>query len=353
MRIRNILVFFILFTFNNCKDLYDFKVVRTNNNLVVNGIISNADGPDILKLGTTAILEKEPDPLTGALVSVVDQNGNREYYEDLGEGKYKLNGNTVIGSVNDIYTLEIKLPDGREYRSTPEKMPSPHAKDTAYFKVEKEEIVSGEGVPVKTYKVNIYLTTQFPKTPDAAYIRWGIDEVYLIIPTCAPGAIECPDYCYIYQEVSKYNLKIVNTSNYNELPIKDLLLQSRAVDFTFMQRHAFNITQYAMNQGAYDYWKNVELLTERTGSIFDTPPAALQGNIHNVDDPSEQVFGYFEASATAIIRVFVDRGYIPSDTDVTNCGWDFRYRPSGNPYPYCTSCGAIKGSTNTMPDWFF
>jgi hypothetical protein len=334
----------------NCKDPYNFNLKGTRNSLVVNAVISDKSGPQYIVLGTTAGPKQSPDPLEGAQVTISDENDIQENLKDIGKGKYQLDQTKIKGRKTGLYILDIQLPDGRHYKSTAETMSSPQASDNAYFRVETETLVSSEGVSITNDNVMVYLNTLLPLGSEPAYLRWAIEEVYCIIPSCSPRALACPPYCYIYQEVSKYNLELVKTTDFNTRELHDILLQKRAVDYTFMVRHFFNISQYSMNPNAFDYWKKVQLLTQRSGSIFDTPPAAVPGNIHNVNDPSETVFGYFEASAERLTRIYVDKGFIT--TDVTACTWDFRI-PAGNYYSYCINCNSVRGSTNTRPDWFF
>ena len=350
MSIRNILLFLIVFVCGNCKDPYNFNLSGSRNNLVVNGVISDKSGPQYIKLGTTSGPKQSPDPLVGAIVTISDENNIQENLKDIGKGQYQLDQAKIKGRKTGTYILDIKLPDGRHYQSTAEAMSSPQASDNAYFKVVTETLVSSEGVSITNDNVLVYLNTNLPLESEPAYLRWAIEEVYCIIPSCSPRALACPPYCYIYQEVSKYNLELIKTTDFQTRELNDILLQTRAVDYTFMVRHYFNISQYSMNSNAYDYWKKVQLLTARSGSIFDTPPAVVPGNIHNLNDPSEAVFGYFEASAEKLTRVYVDKGFIK--TDVTACTWDFRI-PDGNLYSYCINCNSVKGSTNARPDWFF
>lgn len=351
MPVRNLLLFLSLLLFNNCKDPYDFNLQGVTSSLVVNGIISDLSGPQYIKLGTTSSPKQSPSPLLGALVNVTDENGNQENLKDLGNGKYQLDQTKVKGRKAGTYLLDIQLPDGRHYKSSAETMASPQAKDSAYFTIVTEKIVSTEGILINNDNVKVYLNTNLPPESEPGYLRWAIEEVYCIIPSCSPQAIACPAFCYIFQEVSKFNLELIKTTDFQSaISLKDILLQTRGIDYTFMVRHFFNISQYSMNPNTYDYWKKVQLLTSRTGSIFDSPPAIVQGNIHNLNDPSEPVYGYFEASAQKLTRLYVDKGYIK--TDITSCAWDFRI-PAGNYYSYCLNCNAIKGSTNARPDWFF
>ena len=353
MQWRNFSLFWILvILFNDCKDRYDIKTNRSSNSLVVSGMISDTLEPQYLKLGTTTPYQKDIDPLPEAVVSILDENGVREYYHDVGGGKYRLDGIQVKGMKGKTYVLEIQRPEGQQYRSSAESMPLPQATDSAYFKVTKDKVVSSEGIEVDNDNVNVFLNTKLPKTTESAFFRWGIDEVYCIIPTCIPGAIACPPWCYIYQEVSKLNLTVISSVDYDHFSLNGILLQTRAIDFTFLVRHYFNVTQYSMNRKAYEYWKKVGLLTERNGSIFDTPPASVAGNIHNINDPDEQVFGYFEASPQKLTRVYVDRGLVP--VELNSCDFDPSfYSLGGSRFSYCTNCYAIKGSTTARPDWFF
>ncbi len=353
MRLQNILLFLILLVFSNCKDPYTIKVNGSSGNMTLNGVITDDAGPQYLKLGISTGTKKSPDPLVGALLSISDETGAKENLKDLGNGQYQLDQLSVKGRKTGTYTLDIILPDGRHYVSSAEKMSSPQATDSAYYQYITEQIVSSEGILVNNDNVKVYLNTNLPKETEAAYLRWAIDEVYCIIPSCSPRALACPPYCYIYQEVSKFNLQVIKTTDYQTSALRDILLQTRGVDFTFMVRHYFNISQYSMNKNTFDYWKKVQLLTERSGSIFDTPAASVPGNIHNVNDPSEIVYGYFEASARKLTRIYVDRGYI-TKTDVTSCVWDWSVPGGvGNYYGYCLNCNSVRGSTNARPDWFF
>ncbi len=352
MRLRYSSIFLVLLLFHSCKDVYDLETRGQTNNLVVNGVLTDNLEPQYIKLSTTAGTKRPTEILPGALVSIADENGTQEYLQDLGDGRYQLDQLTVKARKSGTYTLNIQLPDGRRYQSTSERMSSsPLATDSPYYNTVKEGVVTSENVLVDNLNVKVFLNTKLPTTDQEAYLRWGIDEVYCIIPSCRPNAIACPLYCYIYQPVSKYNLKVIKKSEYGESSLNNLLLQTREVDFTFLVRHYFNVTQYSMNLNAYEYWKKVELITARNGSIFDTPPASIQGNVRNLDDPKEVVYGYFEASAQHITRLFVDRGFVPIYLAPCDWSWDYGFR--GSPFTYCQDCLSIKGSTNARPDWFF
>jgi hypothetical protein len=338
-------------TFDQCKDPYELIGPGLKRNLIVDGGISDSPDPQYIRLSTTIEARRSPEPLTGAQITLSDDSGQSEQLLDLNDGRYLFRRTTLSPHVGALYSLNIQLANGKHYQSTASAyMGLTQATDEVSFEIVKDQIVSSEGIPIDNTNVKIYLNTNLPKESGTAYLRWAIDEVYTIKPTCAPFAIECPPWCFIYQDVSNANITLVKTTDFRQPRLERVLLQTRNVDFTFMIRHYFNVTQYSMSEQAYQYWKKVQFLTQRTGSLFDPPPALVTGNIVNVDDPKEPVFGFFEVSAARLIRLPIDRGYIP--VDITNCEWSPFYY-AGNPYSYCTNPYAIKGSTIERPEWFF
>ena len=82
------------------------------------------------------------------------------------------------------------------------------------------------------------------------------------------------------------------------------LFATRPIDRSFGVKHYFNLIQSAINKETFDYWSRVNSLTTRQGSIFDTPPAPIPGNIKS-EDPNEQVFGFFEVADVDTTRMFL------------------------------------------------
>ena len=197
--------------------------------------------------------------------------------------------------------------------------------------------------------MNTYLNTELPQNTTAFY-RWEVAEVWNIFPTCFPGAVSCPKICYVFDAYSNYKLHVIRSKDYTQPSIKNLLLIKRGVDFSFNGRHFFNVTQYSMNENAYDYWHKVDQLISKSGSIFDTPPSVVVGNVKNMTNPNESVFGYFEASGSKLTRNFIDRGSVP--TFVQTC---YFYSPDYDftrTTRYCFDCTGYPGATLSEPDWF-
>jgi hypothetical protein len=335
----------------DCKEPYPIKTTAQDGLLVVDGAITDSPGPYFMTLALTNLPGLKPLPLANAMISITDELGNSEAYFEVAKGKYQLNGTTVYGRPGGSYTVNITLKNGRQYRSTTEVLPSvPKAIDATSIEVVNDKFINNIGQEVNRWQVHTYLDTTLPSNKNGRF-RWSVSEVWNLFPTCYPGSISCPQICYIFQPVSTYNLVVINVKDYASTQLNNLSLMSRGVDLTFNGRHYFNVTQYSMNEGAYDYWSRVSDLLNKRGSVFDTPPSVIVGNITCLTNAEEIAYGYFEASGTQVTRNFIDRGVIP--TYVESC---FFYAPDFNPFyvnNYCFNCSILPGSTFAEPDWFW
>jgi len=333
-----------------CKEPFEFDTVNRPDLLVVSGYISDQPGPYPLFLGVTVGAERTyPTPVLNAVAYLTDGDGNTETYVETGNGNYQLVGSKIGGVQGGSYRLNISLKDGRTYQSTVEVMPTiSKAIDDVKIGVIKVKVLGYEGTQVDRYQVNVTLNTTF-QPPNHGYYRWAVNEVYSLFPTCVPGSISCPQICYIYTPYSLYQLNVVDRSNYASSDIKGIQLLNHDVDFSFSSRHYFNVTQFGMNTSCFEYWRRVQQLVLRRGSIFDTPPATIRGNISNVADPNEIVLGYFEASTMQVTRRFIDRGEIP--LHIPSC---FYFDPDyTSSLPYCQYCMNLAGAQPVPPSWFW
>ncbi len=72
-------------------------------------------------------------------------------------------------------------------------------------------------------------------------------------------------------------------------------------------RYSLNVTQYRISESAMRFWENVDKLINQTGSLYETQPFRIEGNIHCTNDPSFYVTGIFELAGESSMRVFVDK----------------------------------------------
>ena len=67
------------------------------------------------------------------------------------------------------------------------------------------------------------------------------------------------------------------------------------------------VQQMSLSANAFRYLKLIEDQSENTGTLADTPPAPIKGNVVNTKNGNEIVLGYFSASSVSEIRYMMDR----------------------------------------------
>lgn len=73
------------------------------------------------------------------------------------------------------------------------------------------------------------------------------------------------------------------------------------------------LQQLSLTPTAYEYYRVLKDLVDNNSGFNAPPPAALIGNITNVDDDDDVVFGRFTAAATTTAHVFIARSEIEEE----------------------------------------
>ena len=351
-----ILLFGLGLLINACVEPIDFEKDPAGGQLIVTGSITNAQGNYAVTLKRTTREKAFPVPVGGAQVTLRDDRGQQEPLQEQAGGAYQTSG-LIRGQPGGTYILEIVLTDGTTYRSRPETMPTAIGRDSAYYEVAKREKVSDSGVLFEDRVVEIYVDTQLPENEPLLYLKWDLETVYSVT-TIIYGQLSTEvTFCYFFDYP---NAQAIQLFNRRELPEGNVLqkqfLGARELDYSFLERHYFNVIQSSLTAGAYNYWRQVGQVSNRTGSVFDTPPGLVQGNIYNVEDTEEQVLGYFEATRVDTARFFLNRTDIPFNVSA-NCpctpffsNSDIQFRV-GSPCP-CTRCDELPNVRFDPPSYF-
>lgn len=242
-----------------------------------------------------------------------------------------------VGEPGKTYVLHILTPDKRKIESLPQTI----RKVPPIKRVYKEEHIVNDprlGEVVNGFK--ILLDADDPASK-GDYYRWswvnyeqiaycatydgipsgGITtyETLVGIPCCEP----CWDIyrCYI------------NCANI----LSDVLINGNTISRHLITQIPYcprdfyiEIQQRSISREAYNYWRTVDQLTTSNGSLFDTAPAAIPGNLSCTSDPTLAVYGLFEVSD------IVDGGYFINRTSTSKPGF-FTCAPVPLPAP-STAC---------------
>ena len=316
--------------------------------VVISGQISTLEGRTIAEVGITSPQGSRPVPVTGAEVYVVDPGGIRIALTDDFEtpGKYGCSGCT--GLPGQTYHLEVRLPDGRNFRSDDETMPLADGADQLSNDMVLEEYIDFDGALIQDPVIRIYTR---PTLASGGYYRWETEEVYLIRPTDFPDpfGMKPPD-CFVTQAADPQRVILFDGRTFTGVFPEPLLVAQRSLDISFFYKHYFTVYLGSLTESAFDYWSDVRTVTNQTGSIFDSPPARVEGNIRG--SGTTKAYGYFQASNESLQRFAVQRTDLPKFAFINRwCDFDYT-RPYDDYRPECFDCLSVRSSSHRRPEWF-
>lgn len=329
-----------------CLTPIDFPVERNGRELVVSAKLSTIPSQTIVSIGRTTELDRFPNPVIGAQVTVLDDQDNTWRFRHIGSGNYGIADFQPLPGAT--YRLQIVI-DRKTYESLPQRMPDEAANARSYYEFRNEEVVSPDGTISSLPILDILSDLDIP--PSRPFIRISTSEVYVIRPTNFPDPFNStPPDCFVSSRVNSQAINLIDTRAIRSSRTARVASGSRNVDESFLLRHYFAVTAESCTPESFDYWSKVKVLVNQVGSIFDTPPAQLKGNIFSTTDTREVVWGFFEVvnASQSGFDVF------PSDLPV--------FFPDPCPYiegkplfeypTKCIDCLSVQGSSIIPPPWF-
>lgn len=274
--------------------------------LVVDGTLLTDSTPCTITLSYSGLFNssgaQQQNFIDDATVYVKDDLGDSSKLYPIGSGQYQ-----SAGSINAVagrsYSLSIVLSNGKRYASVPEKI-APVTKSLQLDSIGSTASYAYDDL----YGAQIKIRTQDP-ADQVNYYRWtSVDWLSREATGIPCGANPCFVYCYqFYHDPGIYILpdKFVNGSEIRY----QLALTS---PYFTVGRHYIEIKQLSLTQRAFQFWDLYQQQQTRTGGILDPLPSPIQGNIYNVDDPTELALGYFEASDVASLKLIFAPIYINS-----------------------------------------
>lgn len=346
-------IIYLIFTsllLSNCLEPFEFeKRDDSEKILVIDGQLTTSNGPQYVRISnTTAFGEKFIVPIRNAEVNLITPDAIYNYTENA-EGTYVLFD--FKGEVGKEYALEVTMPSGKQYQSTPSIMPDGIQADSAYHQFETDIVVSSTGIERLAKVLKVFVNTNIPEANDGEnrYMRWFTDELF-IFPEESCGGLHQAKSCYVSVPGNPQNITLFNSENIDGSRLEGLQVATKTYMpiLHFKTALFFSVYQYGIDKEAYDYWTKLKSLTSQSGTVFDLPPASLSGNIKNIDDPDEQVLGYFELATTDTVRTKVlSSEYKQNVNGIVYCSqFDRRNWPEE-----CCQCAVLEGASTQRPSW--
>lgn len=352
-----------------CSEVIDLKISEAGGQIIIFGRITNGSSFNQISIARTGSLGQAPQPVSAATVRIISENGEVQPLREMPRepGLYRPEQSDFRGVEGVGYRLEVEVL-GRIYTTALQVMPEVIGEDRLDWELVEEEGISTTGTTTITHAVKVYGETSFAELPDEFYVRWGIEESYTVFGLILPRSWfprYTPQQCFIINDLSEQESFLLDGTKIRTQELGRRLFASRPIDRSFGVRHYFNLIQSAINKETYDYWFKVNELTTRVGSIFDTPPAPVPGNIAS-DDPDEDVLGFFEVVSVDTTRMVLTNNDIPVFWD-DPCDLDAEGRLETFSVPVecviclieekiveesCVFCSVLPNSTLTRPSYF-
>lgn len=289
--------------FCTCIDPYEPKLKGYGSLLVVDGQLTDENISNTVRLTKTFQNRFDnPVKISGADVYIIDGNGLRTNFYPRGEGVYKTDSTVFRASAGEVYTLHIITEDGTEYSSDPCIMEPVPAIDSIYFEKHQEIMNNGsENVP----GIMIYLDSK-PGGND--FYRWEFTETWkfrvpfpkkyeYVNETIIIPLNNIKEYCWKTHKSDNILVRpAISGNKIKMLPVS--FIGTQKSDRMLLQ-YNIQIRQYSISQKEFDFWSNLEKVNESGSDIFSSQPFPVSSNIHNPDNPSEMVLGYFKVSSVS------------------------------------------------------
>ncbi len=316
---------------------------------------------------------------------MIREDGEVRSFSEFRPGYYKADLDEEFLQTGSSFLVHVITPDGKVYESDFDKLRPVPQIDSLYYLVERNSYSSETD---STSGIRFY--ADFTYDNEAyEYLRWDLTETY---------EFHNPDMEGFIYDVDFKLKELPDTSNYRTCYITNVLptIHSMSLSnldfgiyvkkpFTFVaniqqeqklhHQYSLLVKQYSLGEEAFHYWNELKKTSQEQGFLFDRQPALLKSNIHNVNDESEIVLGFFSMAGLVEKRAFAVK---PEGLDLSEYKWycfpvpkgpgrtDYQRGPAlyyarawmdgvssfAQVNQHCVDCRKYKNSTHIEPDFW-
>lgn len=314
-------IFVILITVaTGCRQTYTPPVIaHPPSYLVVEGFIeNNSEDTTFFSLSRTTVLGDTSAflPERGAGVTIEDSTGNTWSLSEIRPGIYGYP--PFPFNTNTKYRLHIVTGGRDEYASDYVPLVSNPPIDSISWKRSDDPLHLG---------VTLFANTHDPQN-NTHYYRWSCNETWqyhvkffatwTYINNAPAPFIDTFYICW--RSDNSPNVALASSTQLAQdviyqAPILLIPLNSQKLQM----RYSVLVRQYALTKEAFNWWQILQKNTENIGSIFGVQPSANTGNIHCLNDTSQQVIGFIAGGNTQKQRIFISNDQVQPWTYDDDC----------------------------------
>ncbi len=306
-------LFYLVLLFSNCVQEFNPPSQGYENVLVIEAFLTDGEEAFEVKLSRSIPIDTSGFiPERGAAVSLSDDSGEKFILVESSDPGVYFSQGKINPQIGKSYQIHVQTKNGNQYESASVRMRNTPEIDSISFKYEERPTAGLKGV-------QIFINTHDPAN-ETWYYRWEWDESWMFRTPYdsyliwEEGEIKIRDErvhtCWKFGRSTSIEIattKNLNTDRVNEYPLNYVATNTDRLQI----KYSINVKQYSLSEESYNYWLELQKATESLGSLFDPQPSIIYGNIYNINDASELVLGYFDASSVREQRIYVTGKDIP------------------------------------------
>lgn len=299
-----------LLLFSGCKEVFNPEIEKVSPSLVVEALFTNHEEHQKVYLTRARAFGSEFSfhPVEFAKVWVEDDANNYIEYEEISPGYYQT-VSTVAAQDGVSYKLHIETQTGLNYVSKAQSLPGEIELESIFTRFESFSLLD-ESLTVPRERnievINLYTNVS---SENLMQTNVRVESSIKLIWLEKIGPIEDISYHYhwLRKNITNYLPHKVPAIEPGEDMVHDFMFSFFPFDMQYLSMFSlpdveyrsarFMLTSfYAVNADVYDFYHSKDLLLQSEGKLFDPMYVELKGNMYNVNDHAEAVFGVFEVS---------------------------------------------------------
>lgn len=312
----------------SCYEPYFPEVEAAKKVLVVNALITNENAPYYISLSYAESFDSASKviPLTSAEVIVTDNHGNQYLFQESDGGDYVSDPFQFKGIPGHTYTLHINSPEGYEYESDPQLLPSTYSSGKTYAEYDYKEALSqqnGKIILSHGAKILADIENQTDSIPMFRFTSSIVNQYFYSI--CPPFQMCYYFHCWqTYEANSDINLARIEHAVGSASILRHEICfiaddpKCNALNYGLgsqvtteykifdIHKRILYLNLYRLNNDSYLYYKSMDEQLKSDGKLFDPITVQINGNIRCISNPDLKTFGFFEASSVSSSAFTVD-----------------------------------------------
>jgi len=318
-KIKGVILFLsgVLLAGTSCQEIYDPDISANEQMMVVDGLVTDEQGPYIVRLSYAILYDKAGYsvlPVEGA-AAVIQEDENIKYplWENpLRPGEYCSDSAGFTARPGHTYSLQV-IAGGREYRSPPQMLVPAHEIDTIFGEVMTRKYPftnAGGDLYYHCYKGGL-IQVGYKNVVGSRGFRFNYS--FYLQYVAEPLGMDNPPTYYIWHTetfLPEVNITGTDFNLATEHILHELCFLPFDEDYYAfiddwpdtvyagsLDSYVVLIDQYRLNDISWEYYKEMDKQLKAEGKMFDPVAAQLNGNILCVTEPRRKVLGFFEVSS--------------------------------------------------------